>query len=281
MSQISKEKAEFKIVDALNGLEVVDADYQEQTFSKHVHEGYTIGVIDKGAQRFDRSGNTHIADENSIIFVNADDVHTGESATQEGWRYRAMYPHPSHFESMTNDLYDGLFNAPYFNHAVVKDPQLSAQLRLLFAQIDSNASKLLIETILYSTMMNMTLRHSSMKNTPGDISGSKQRLLLVKEYLDAHPEEDVSLLTLATMAGLSQFHFIRQFKKMFHIAPHGYQIQVRLKKAKALLILGVKPVQVAADCGFHDQSHLNRHFKKAMGTSPSKFQKQAVLYKML
>ncbi|SQD78507.1 AraC family transcriptional regulator [Moritella yayanosii] len=281
MSHISKEKAEFKIVDAFNGLEIVDADYQEQTFSKHVHEGYTIGVIDKGAQRFERSGSIHIADENSIIFVNADDVHTGESATQDGWRYRAMYPHPSHFESMTNDLYDGQFNAPYFNHAVVKDPQLSAQLRLLFTQIDNNASKLLIETILYSIMMYMTLRHSSMKNTPDDISGSKQRLLLAKEYLDAYPEENVSLLTLATMAGLSQFHFIRQFKKVFYIAPHSYQIQMRLKKAKTLLMLGVKPVQVAIDCGFHDQSHFNRHFKKAMGTSPSKFQKQAVLYKML
>ncbi|HBY88062.1 MAG TPA: AraC family transcriptional regulator, partial [Colwellia sp.] len=38
-------------------------------------------------------------------------------------------------------------------------------------------------------------------------------------------------------------------------------------------------VMVASDCGFHDQSHFNRHFKKALGTSPSKFQKQAVLYK--
>jgi AraC-like DNA-binding protein len=280
MPKISKEKAEFKIVDAFNGLEIVDADYQEQTFSKHVHEGYTIGVIDKGAQRFYRSGNTHIADEDSMILVNADDVHTGESATLGGWRYRAMYPHPSHFESITHDLYDGKLHAPYFSNAVIKDPQLSEQLRLLFAQIDSHASKLLIETILYSIMMNMTLRHSSTRDTPCDLSGSKQRLLLVKEYLDAYPQEDVSLVTLATMAGLSQFHFIRQFKKQFHMAPHSYQIQVRLKKAKSLLMLGIKPVEVAVDCGFHDQSHFNRHFKRSMGISPSKFQKQAVLYKM-
>ncbi|MFT5805996.1 MAG: AraC-like DNA-binding protein [Moritella dasanensis] len=280
MPKISKEKAEFKIVDAFNGLEIVDADYQEQTFSKHVHEGYTIGVIDKGAQRFYRSSNTHIADEDSMILVNADDVHTGESATLGGWRYRAMYPHPSHFESITHDLYDGKLHAPYFSNAVIKDPQLSEQLRLLFAQIDSHASKLLIETILYSIMMNMTLRHSSIRDTPCDLSGSKQRLLLVKEYLDAYPQEDVSLITLATMAGLSQFHFIRQFKKQFHMAPHSYQIQVRLKKAKSLLMLGIKPVEVAVDCGFHDQSHFNRHFKRSMGTSPSKFQKQAVLYKM-
>ncbi|WP_255554911.1 AraC family ligand binding domain-containing protein [Moritella sp. 24] len=166
MPKISKEKADFKIVDAFNGLEIVDADYQEQSFSKHVHEGYTIGVINKGAQRFYRSGNTHIADENSMILVNADDVHNGESATEGGWRYRAMYPHPEHFERITQDLYGGKSHAPYFTNAVINDLQLSNQLRLLFEQIDNNASKLLVETILYSIMMNMTLRHSSMKNTP-------------------------------------------------------------------------------------------------------------------
>lgn len=279
MPNKTKDSADFKIVDAFNGLEIVDADYKTQTFSKHVHEGYTIGVINKGAQRFYRTGSEHIADENSIILVNSDDVHTGESATQDGWRYRAMYPHPAHFERIADDLYEGKPYAPYFSNAVIRDPQLSEQLRLLFAQVDNNASKLLIETILYSIMMNLTLRHSSSRSQPKDISGSKQRLQLVKEYLDNYPQEDTSLTTLATMAGLSQFHFIRQFKKAFEIAPHSYQIQARLKKAKTLLMLGVKPVQVAIDCGFHDQSHLNRHFKKAMGTSPSKFQKQAVLYK--
>ena len=279
MPKTKQENADFKIVDAFDGLEIVDADYKEQTFSKHVHEGYTIGIIEQGAQRFYRSGSEHIADENSMILVNADDVHTGESATQDGWRYRAMYPHPAHFELISQDLFEGKRHAPYFNAAVIKDPQLAEQLRLLFAQIDSNASKLLIETILYSIMMNMTLRHSSLRSVPNDIAGSKQRLVRVKEFLDAFPQEDTSLTTLATMAGLSQFHFIRQFKKMFEIAPHSYQIQARLKKAKTLLMLGLKPAQVATDCGFHDQSHLNRHFKKAMGTSPSKFQKQAVLYK--
>lgn len=279
MPKITTENADFKILEAFNGLEIVDADYKEQTFSKHVHEGYTIGVINKGAQRFYRSGSEHIADENAIILVNSDDVHTGESATTEGWRYRAMYPHPEHFQQVSDDLYEGKPFAPYFSDAVIKDPKISEQLRLLFSQVDQNASKLLIETILYNIMMSLTLRHSSLRTLPNDVSGSRQRLQMVKEYLDAYPEEDTSLTTLATMAGLSQFHFVRQFKKVFEIAPHGYQIQARLKKVKTLLQLGLKPAEVAIDCGFHDQSHLNRHFKKAMGTSLSKFQKQAILSK--
>lgn len=225
---LSKEKAEFTIANAYSGIEIIDASYQKQTFSKHVHEGYTIGVIEQGAQRFYRSGSVHIADQNSIILVNADDVHTGESATVEGWKYRAMYPTPEHFELVTGDLYEGKKQAPYFDLAVLQDERLAQQLRLLFAHVDGKSSKLMVETLLYSILMSMTLSHSSFRNLPHDLSGAKAKLLLVKEYLDAYPEEDVSLNRVADIAGLSQYHFIRQFKKYFHLAPHSYQIQAWL-----------------------------------------------------
>jgi len=279
MDNKTQEKADFTLANAYGGVEMVRADYKGQAFSKHVHEGYTIGVIEKGAQRFYRSGEIHTADTNSIILVNADDVHTGESASPGGWQYRAMYPLPEHFENISIDLYDGGKFAPYFSSSVINDPILTEQLRLLFNQVDNNASKLLTETILYALMLRLTLRHSSLRHVPKDLSGSKEKLIRVKDYLDFYPAEDISLKQLAIIAGLSQYHFIRQFKKMFDLAPHSYQIQARLKKAKTLLKAGVKPVMVASDCGFHDQSHFNRHFKKALGTSPSKFQKQAVLYK--
>ncbi len=279
MDNKAQEKANFTIANAYDGVEIVHADYKGQEFSKHVHEGYTIGVIDKGAQRFYRSGQIHTAVTNSIILVNADDVHTGESATPEGWQYRAMYPLPEHFENVCIDLSEGKKCAPYFRSSVINDPILTEQLRLLFNQVDNNASKLLTETILYSLMLRLTIRHSSFRDVPKDISGSKAKLIRVKEYLDFYPAEDMSLKQLAIIAGLSQYHFIRQFKKMFDLAPHAYQIQARLKKAKSLLKAGVKPAMAATDCGFHDQSHFNRHFKKALGTTPAKFQKQAVLYK--
>ena len=60
-----KESADFTIANAFNGIEVVNANYTKQNFSKHVHEGYTIGVIEYGAQRFFRSGASHVAVANS------------------------------------------------------------------------------------------------------------------------------------------------------------------------------------------------------------------------
>ncbi|MDA7746461.1 AraC family transcriptional regulator [Psychromonas sp.] len=273
-----KESADFEIANAFDGIEVVNANYIKQNFSKHVHEGYTIGVIEYGAQRFYRSGASHIAGQSSIILVNADDVHNGESATPNGWGYKAMYPTPEHFAQVSTDLYSGKDLTPYFRSAVIEDRQLAEQLRLIFSQVEINSSQLLMETLIYATLMSLTLRHSSHLSLPKESSGSRDKLLLAKEFLDSYPEEDISLIKLAAIADLSQFHFVRQFKKHFNLAPHSYQIQMRLKKAKALLKQGITLSQVSTMCGFYDQSHFTHHFKKALGTTPSRFQKQARNY---
>ena len=92
MKEKNKEIATFKIAQELGGLELLDAKYEKQNFSRHSHEGYTIGVIEKGAQQFFRTGGNHIAPQDSIILVNADEVHNGHSASEGGWEYKAMYP---------------------------------------------------------------------------------------------------------------------------------------------------------------------------------------------
>ncbi|EIV1777898.1 helix-turn-helix transcriptional regulator, partial [Vibrio vulnificus] len=55
--------------------------------------------------------------------------------------------------------------------------------------------------------------------------------------------------------------------------PHAYQIQQRLRLAKKLLRQGRRILDVAQECGFHDQSHFHRHFKKAMGVTPGQYVK--------
>jgi AraC-like DNA-binding protein len=258
---------------------MVDAQYRHQSFSKHVHEGYCIGVIEEGAQRFFRSGANHVADESSIILVNADDVHNGESATDEGWRYKAFYPTPEHFELISQDLLGEKGLVPYFEESVITNKKIASQLRLIFNQVESGASVLLIETLIYSTLLMLATQHGRSIQLPNDLGLNRTKLQLVREFLEAHPELDVTLDQLASIAGCSKYHLIRQFGKTFGISPHAYQIQRRLINAKTLLKAGVSIADVASDCGFHDQSHFTRHFKKALGTTPKHFQSQATLYK--
>jgi len=269
---VLKERATFQLTKELGGIELLDATYYKQNFSRHSHEGYTIGVIEAGAQRFYRTGDNHIAPQHSIILVNADEVHNGCSASEYGWSYRAMYPLPELFESISQEL-EINNGAPYFPQAVVYDPQLAQMFRSAFTVLNISENRLLRESVIYSALVKLIVRHSKSAVIYNDANANIKHLLLVKEFLDAYPEADVSLEKLAVIAGISVCHLLRQFQKHFGLPPHTYQIQCRLKLAKKLLRQGNKIMDAALDSGFHDQSHFHRHFKRAMGVTPGAYTK--------
>jgi len=269
-----KDNADYTTASVLGGLELLSAQYYRQNFAKHTHEGYTVAVIEHGAQRFYRTGGQHLANQDSIILVNADDVHTGQSATDYGWAYRAMYPTPEQFQAVGADLFQGSDGVPYFPQAVVHDPELAAQMRLVFGLLSSSKDRLLNETLLYSVMTRLVLRHSRSRHRFREEGTPSRALNLVKEYLDDYPAADVSLTDLAQLANLSPYYLVRQFKRYFGLPPHAYQIQARLRQARKLLQCGESPAAVAVDCGFHDQSHLTSHFKRAMGVAPGQYARQ-------
>jgi AraC-like DNA-binding protein len=94
----------------------------------------------------------------------------------------------------------------------------------------------------------------------------------VREYVDAHLGESMDLAELAAVAGLSVFHFARQFKQTAGVTPHSYLIQRRVERAQDMLArtdLALSEVAVAT--GFSDQSHLARHFRQMLGTTPREF----------
>lgn len=58
----------------------------------HTHEGFAIGVIERGAETFYYRGTIHTAPAGSIVVIFPDELHTGQSATNYGWSYRMIYP---------------------------------------------------------------------------------------------------------------------------------------------------------------------------------------------
>ncbi len=82
------------------------------------------------------------------------------------------------------------------------------------------------------------------------------------------PEHDFSLSELAATAHLSQWHFLRQFKKHVGFSPHAWLIQSRILKAQKLLRQGISISEVSQRCSFSDQSHFTRHFKNTFGITP-------------
>jgi AraC family transcriptional regulator len=96
------------------------------------------------------------------------------------------------------------------------------------------------------------------------------------DFVQAHFAQDIPLSALAAAAGLSPYHFARLFKQSTGLAPHQYLIQVRVERAKGLLLHSRQSVtSIAVEVGFCDQSHFATHFKRAYGVTPRAFRQRA------
>ena len=85
-------------------------------------------------------------------------------------------------------------------------------------------------------------------------------------------ESDLSLAELASVAGMSPFHFAREFKRTTGTTPHQYLIKFRIERAKALLTESEIPiVEVSSRSGFSHQSHFTRLFRRLTGTTPQSY----------
>jgi AraC-like DNA-binding protein len=94
----------------------------------------------------------------------------------------------------------------------------------------------------------------------------------VREYMKAHLGESIDLSMLAGVAGLSVHHFARQFKQSIGVTPHHYLTQKRVERAQEMLAqTKLSLAEIAYATGFSDQSHLARHFRHMLGTTPREF----------
>jgi len=98
---------------------------------------------------------------------------------------------------------------------------------------------------------------------------SAQRLRQVMAFVAENYSNDIPLSQLANVAGMSSFHFAREFKRTTGTTPHQYLIKFRVERAKALLAGGKMPLtEVGLQSGFSHQSHFTRLFRRLTGTTP-------------
>lgn len=95
-----------------------------------------------------------------------------------------------------------------------------------------------------------------------------------KEFLNANLSGDASLASVATECNLSVSHFSHAFRRTFGRAPHRWLMERRVDAVKNLLLTSALTLaEVASQCGFADQSALNRSFKRIAGESPGQWRR--------
>ncbi len=256
----------------LTQLELISAQFQRQRFSPHVHEGFCIAVVVHGAQQFNRDGCQHIAASGTLLLINADQLHDGHSADEQlGCRYHAIYPHTPLLQPVVDDLCGPGAGLPWFP-PVVDDPELADLLLQLFNSLQHNQNPLQTETLFMHSLSLLVQRHSCRPSQPQPLLRAPGQIQYVREYLDAHCCQPVSLTELSTLVALNPSYLSRLFRRTTGLPPHHYQLMRRIDHARQLIQRGLPLAQVALDTGFTDQPHFNRHFKRFTGLTPGRYQ---------
>ncbi len=159
----------------------------------------------------------------------------------------------------------------------IDSPPLRELLLLLHAEVtrQGNSDGHYATAIARLIALHLVKHHSSpmiASNKRGGLSPTKLRK--VATLVEQRMGSEMSLEELATAAGLSVFHFARVFRQSTGMSPFQYVLKRRIERARELLLEPHARIgDIALECGFCDQAHLTRHFKRITGSTPAAFKR--------
>jgi AraC-like DNA-binding protein len=258
----------FKASPHLPGVELYSARIVDHAFAPHAHDGYSLGAIEAGVERFRYKGSEHLAPAGTLVMLNPDELHTGQAEIESGWTYQMLYIEPDTLRSMTG-------GEAFFPDATVHDKTLASAYRQAFDRLWGATDDIAFVSAFTQLVDGIVQRYGRNADTRAPKEQRRRPAMQrVLDRIEAELDSDLRIEQLAGEAGLSVFHFVRSFTATFHATPHQYVQARRAARAKALLARRVTPSDAAAAAGLADQSHLTRWFKRAYGVTPAQYQEQ-------
>lgn len=246
--------------------EVFHARFTEYAYPMHVHDAWTLLIVDDGAVRYDLDRHEHGTPLDTVSLLPPHVPHNGSPATPGGFRKRVVYLDSSRLgEELIGAAVDG---------PDLRDPVLRLRVGQLHAALARPGDELEAESRL--TLVGERLRgHLRRRVEPPGPRRSPRLARQLRELLDARLADGVSLAEASGLLHAHPAHLVRAFSGAYGIAPHQYLMSRRVGRARRLLLDGLPPGEVAALTGFYDQAHLTRHFRKLVGVPPGRYRSGA------
>lgn len=262
--------------EAFDTTEFLFADYRDFVFPLHVHETFAIGVIESGGQRFHPGRSPSLVmPEGTLCAINPGVVHEGRPATEQGWRYRMFYPSPA----LVADALEELHHRPHcgewgLGRYVIDDRELYLDFASLHVSSQLKETLLERQSRIAMFLRRLFERHGNFSPEKSGARVAPRTVAIVRDYLHAMAQGQVTIADLAQAAGVSGTQVIRAFSAETGMPPHSYLISLRVERARVLLRAGTGLTETALEVGFSDQSQFTRHFKRLTGVTPGRFAAQ-------
>ena len=233
-----------------------------QSFARHTHDEYGIGVILAGAQRSWSGRGTVEAGSGDLISVNPGEVHDG-APIGESRTWAMIYLTPQKVAASVLDIREGKSQDMEFTSPVIRKPLTARRFSAAYAALqqgDDEAADERLMLLIAGQLCDAPVRR-----------GHATSLSHAKARIDDDPTGNHSLEDLAEYAGLTRFQMVRSFALLTGLTPRAYVVQRRLDLARALIRHGTELADAAIAAGFADQSHFHRSFRRRYGLTPGTY----------
>jgi len=245
--------------------EVFHAHFIEHAYPLHMHDAWTLLIVDDGAIRFDLDRHQRGAAGGVVTILPPGVAHDGRAATRHGFRKRVVYLDAAVLPA-------GLTGAAV-DHPGFDDPLLRRRIHQLHQALDHPGDELEAESRLALIRTRLQV-HLDRHFLPPSVPQPRRLADGLRDLLDARTDDGITLIEAGALLGSHPGHLVRAFTSAFGLPPHRYLLSRRIERARRLLLAGRRPAEVAAMAGFHDQAHLHRHFKRHLGVTPGAYAAQ-------
>ena len=241
------------------------------SMEKVFHEEIAIIGFERCAWHSSQNGRYYFETPDCLVIRDAGQIFSLESAyiSPTGAVCRELRLTPEHLETLCTQLELPKPALDYSNPLLAFEPLTRLFMRthsLMENDGCALAKSSYLATFFYA-LFNIGLTQAIAP--PGRANPLKLKFAI--EYLRAYFSDAITLPALAEHIGMNPFVMIRQFKKHLGITPHEYLQIYRVIQARKLIAQGHKLSDVAPLCGFADQSHLTRSFRKKIGVTPGRY----------
>ncbi|ASP38551.1 AraC family transcriptional regulator [Bacterioplanes sanyensis] len=247
-------------------------------YAPHSHEQWSMGAIINGHSSFDYRDQSFDIHAGDLVLMNPHWVHVCNPVS-EAWGYWMLYI-DRHWLALLRYELGTTHSAQWqdISQAVMAGPShwFADYCDMAEALIDNNIEVLEKQSRLleYLSALMLELAPRADACVAENPSSNRTDLTAVARILSEALSPAPTLQELAELAGCSEGHLVRSFKRQYGLAPHAYLLNARIQQARQLLRQGMSIAETALATGFSDQAHFQRVFKKLTAATPGQFVRQ-------
>jgi AraC-like DNA-binding protein len=235
----------------------------------HFHNEVSIALIESGTSQTEIENKVYEFTDRTFLIIPPTIVHECNPTNLNNWNFRMLHINPHWFETAFNIQSSQLV----FSNIKLQS-QVYSTIIELFNNLEKNIFNIEDESKLLDCISLLIDVNPSYKNY--QITNLKL-VNKLKEFLDLHYLNNVTLNDLVEVSGISKYYLIRQFENCYGLSPHKYLTTLRINHSKTLLKTKKLFVDIALESGFYDQSHFTKCFKEYTGVTPKKYRNSFIL----